>query len=318
MSTPPTKKQRLSTNVADQDSISDDKILREIQKFKCDLIKELEQYISTKAIIDNILLYSNHTQIHNLWLNMHNKLGKYSFIMRPGCKVSQIQKFEKDHNLTLPDDLRISYLICDAVMFPIIFYDEVWDDEQRKPKLSAFPKTPRPLNHAPECIMQALVEWKSHKGDTGFYEYFLNEEEDAKDCWQNEEYYDKFISVFLGCDNNQYDQKKFDKVFEIGRSNTRSDIGGVQLFWNSGNNKIFCGYEYGELSATIAYETIYDSFEDYLMQWSKFDYYTKFTKEWLQLYTDDDYGYIAIPADNKMSQQDVEDELKSIDGRDYK
>ena len=315
MSTPATKKQRMNGNI--ENTQQDDEIFNRIKQFKSNLLKEFEPYILIKAIIDNILLYSNHTQIHNLWLNVYKKLGKYSFIMRPGCKLSEIQKFEKDHSILLPDHLRISYLICDAVMFPIVFLNTPWKFESNDRQ------TPQPLNFAPECIMQPINKWRMF--DLECCPYFISDDQFlyqgfVSDYWRSKDNYNEFVSVFLGCNGTEYDADKYDKIFEIGHASLRWENCSISVFWNAETNKIFSFYNCSGFSGRMSYQRLYDSFEDYLKQWSKFDYYDTFKAQHLEIgsfaFKQDILDTLGING-GKMTQKYIQCELSMMDSREH-
>ena len=140
---------------------------KRLNKFKSDLINQLKPYFEISSIINNILSYSNHLQIHKLWCNIHTKLGKYSFLMRKGCQTSEITKFEQDKNVSIPSDLRVSLMICDAVMFPSIFKNDI------ESPTNVHTKAPQPLNFAPEICIAPLKEWfPFFKDEVRFKSYF--------------------------------------------------------------------------------------------------------------------------------------------------
>ena len=265
MSTSAAMEKSMSRNI--ENTQEDDESFNRIKQFKSNLLKELKLYLPIEPIIDHILSYSNHTQIHNLWLNMHKKLGKYSFIMRPGCKLSDIQKFEMDYNLTLSADLRVSYLICDAVMFPTKFRDYQRQKESNHP-------TPQPLNMAPECIMTPISTWTRLNLESIPYHEFSYQSGWDYHYWRSQDEYNDFVSVFLGCDRDleEYAAEKHNKIFAIGGTCSRWPGGSMWLLWSAETNKIFSIYRTDEFFSTILHGKVYDSFQDYLERWCEFIY----------------------------------------------
>eukprot|EP01084_Bolivina_argentea_P104664 187410_1 len=93
-------------------------------------IKDSNDKLIPTNIADMIFSFSNHKYFNDLWLNVFRTLGQFSFMMKEGCKIEEIQQFEKkckilldDEQYELPDDIRISLMICNGIGLPTIFDD---------------------------------------------------------------------------------------------------------------------------------------------------------------------------------------------------
>lgn len=95
-------------------------------------------------VVDTIYSYLSHQYFINLWLKVFHSLGQFSFMMKAGCDAQEIQQFEskckkilQDKKYCIPDDIRISLMICNGIGMPSIF--------QSIERISANPYTGNPV-----------------------------------------------------------------------------------------------------------------------------------------------------------------------------
>lgn len=93
--------------------------------------RKAETEWSTTTLSDIVYSYSGHQQIIDLLCKVFLDLGQFSFLMKPGCSISEIQEFESKcaeilgaDDYELPSDLRLSLMICDGIGMPSIFDDK--------------------------------------------------------------------------------------------------------------------------------------------------------------------------------------------------
>ena len=275
-SEPSTKKRRLDTQSHNEAETNEDNVKQRLDKFKTDLINEFKPYLQVSEISNDILSYSNHIQIHDLWCNIHKKLGKFSFLMRPGCKLSDIKQFETDKHVSIPSDLRLSLMICDAVMFPPIF--------TKDGSTNVHTEAPQPLNFAPEICLAPLTEWFVFLQDevtfSSYYEDYMD-----KAAWEHDKTEWDDFQIFCDWDDG-YSLDKCKDIMQIGSCPSVEEAAGIHMFWNMKNGKIYSFHVSGYRAEYDGYGTLYDSFEDYLRRWNIAelnDYYNSFTRNWLEL-----------------------------------
>eukprot|EP01084_Bolivina_argentea_P091043 163957_1 len=244
--------------------------------------KEVEKHLPNKDLVNLILFHSNHIGIYNLWLNIYNKLGEYSFLMKNGVAISEIIQYEKDNNIKLPPDMRISILFCNGIYFPPIFDNDATN--------ILHPQTVQGLNFSPEILLDSLHDWRTITvanalaltEDDFQFTYFNNEE------WRKDEKLWNELQHFFKWDDINFDGENFDENAEkcfkfikiIGDVPIYGDGIGNSMYWNVRTGKLYS--QQWDNTIGIMEDYYYDSFLDFLTKWSTFDYFNNFNRKWLR------------------------------------
>lgn len=148
------------------------------------------------TIISEILYYSNHKQIQQIWISKFHGLRQLSFMISRGAKVQEIRQFELkcaqtlnvDH-YQLPDILRISLLFSNSSKIPpIIPYN---DKIQSYPDETAYYYHP---TRSLETYLDPLSEWTINK---------IPPQRDDSDEEDTEKYSSYFNMIQYGIQNKQ-------------------------------------------------------------------------------------------------------------------
>ena len=192
--------------------------------------------------------------------------------------ISEITKFDQDKNVSVPSDLRVSLMICDAVMFPSIFKNDM------ESPTDIHTKAPQPLNFAPEICIAPLKEWFPFFNDEMRFKSYFEEYMDNEIWDQDKNKWDDFQQF---CDwTDAYSVKRGQELMQIGSSPSIHDMQGMHMFWNMKNGKIYSFHVNGYQHCYHGYATLYDSFGDYLKAWDCPELqkcYNTFTKDWLEI-----------------------------------
>eukprot|EP01084_Bolivina_argentea_P069057 125703_1 len=98
--------------------------VKQLDKEKTQLLYIIGQQLNEPGIAYEILQFSGHAKIFNLWNLMYQKLDVFNFMMRKGYNVHQIKDFENKFNCELSSDLRFSLMLAKEILFPSIFKND--------------------------------------------------------------------------------------------------------------------------------------------------------------------------------------------------